>query len=154
MDEYLQSTQFEEKENEYKKNLEHLENEYKKKMNMATSSNQQLQLRREHEEKKDQIESVYQQFLKPAMEKLQQVQDDIYQCSICKQRLGCDDKPIKLLDCGHEFDVQCIEAWFEVVWRRSRTKPCPLCQHDCSMGASKCKFRIMKAHGKYILTSN
>ena len=132
--------QFEEKETEYKKNLEHLEKEYKKKINMATSTNQQLQLQREHEDKKGQIESGYQQFLKPAKEKLQKLQDDINKCGICLENLGCDDKPVKLLHCGHEFDVQCIETWFQTEWIKSGKKPCPTCRHECTMVVSPCKF--------------
>jgi len=54
-------------------------------------------------------------------------------CPICLEdfvsdRIGSDDRPIKLLRCGHVFDATCWEEW--VNSGQGQVSKCPICKKD------------------------
>lgn len=85
-------------------------------------------------------------------------------CAICLEDFATTegDKQIskgsqKVLECGHEFHVYCIEKWLD------RSQQCPLCRHDITsnrglsartqpahaMPYSEYDFRVNRAHELY-----
>ncbi|KAL9553290.1 hypothetical protein MBANPS3_003349 [Mucor bainieri] len=48
-------------------------------------------------------------------------------CTICLAELALSDMPMQVLDCGHVFQKDCVEAWLNTSMRK-----CPICKQMCS----------------------
>lgn len=58
-----------------------------------------------------------------------------YSCPICLNgfrgsHVGADDKPLKLLRCGHVLDTTCWDAWEMACLLNGSAAKCPICRHD------------------------
>ncbi|GAN02068.1 hypothetical protein MAM1_0016c01508 [Mucor ambiguus] len=53
-------------------------------------------------------------------------------CIICQAELALSDMPMQVLDCGHVFHKDCVEAWLNISLNK-----CPICKKICSKGGKQ-----------------
>eukprot|EP00526_Cylindrotheca_closterium_P012057 CAMPEP_0113659736 /NCGR_PEP_ID=MMETSP0017_2-20120614/32523_1 /TAXON_ID=2856 /ORGANISM="Cylindrotheca closterium" /LENGTH=463 /DNA_ID=CAMNT_0000574319 /DNA_START=47 /DNA_END=1438 /DNA_ORIENTATION=+ /assembly_acc=CAM_ASM_000147 len=74
-------------------------------------------------------------------------------CPICLEdfvsnAIGSDERPIKLLRCGHVFDASCWEEW--VNSGQGQVSKCPICKKDVGVGESSISAAAAGASGETV----